>query len=66
LQPHKSRSWLNANPNDPQVFGQQVAKVCALYEQAGHLAEQGVHLVSTDEKTGMQALGIVSCRNSWC
>jgi transposase len=33
-----------------------VAEVCGLYEQAGRLAEQGVHLVSTDEKTGMQAL----------
>jgi DDE superfamily endonuclease len=33
-----------------------VAEVCGLYEQAGRLAEQGIHLVSTDEKTGMQAL----------
>jgi transposase len=30
--------------------------VCNLYEQAGQLAEQGIHLVSTDEKTGIQAL----------
>jgi len=34
-----------------------VGEVCDLYEQAGRLAEQGVHLVSTDEKTGIQALG---------
>ena len=34
-----------------------MAEVCDLYEQAGRLAEQGVHLVSTDEKTGIQALG---------
>jgi transposase len=27
-----------------------------LSEQAGRLAEQGIHLVSTDEKTGIQAL----------
>jgi DDE superfamily endonuclease len=33
-----------------------VAEVCDLYAQAGRLAEQGIHLVSTDEKTGMQAL----------
>lgn len=33
-----------------------MAEVCGLYAQAGRLAEQGVHLVSTDEKTGMQAL----------
>jgi hypothetical protein len=47
---------LNANPEDPETFGQQAAAVCGLYEQAGRLAEQGVHLVSTDEKTGIQAL----------
>jgi transposase len=56
LQPHRSRYWLNANPEDPVAFGQQVATVCDLYEQAGRLAEQGIHLVSTDEKTGIQAL----------
>jgi hypothetical protein len=33
-----------------------VAAVCELYAQAGALAEQGIHLVSTDEKTGIQAL----------
>jgi len=56
LQPHRSRYWLNANPEDPEVFREQVTVVCDLYEQAGALAEQGIHLVSTDEKTGIQAL----------
>jgi len=56
LQPHRSRYWLNADPDDPEVFRRQAATVCAVYEQAGRLAEQGIHLVSTDEKTGIQAL----------
>ncbi len=30
--------------------------VCQLYGQAADLKQQGVHLVSTDEKTGIQAL----------
>ncbi len=30
--------------------------MCDLYERAGRLAEQGIHVVGTDEKTGMQAL----------
>ena len=30
--------------------------MCDLYEQAPKLAEQGTHVVSTDEKTGIQAL----------
>jgi len=56
LQPHRSRYWLNANPVDPEVFRQQSAAVCDLYEQAGALAEQGIYVVSTDEKTSIQAL----------
>lgn len=56
MQPHRSRYWLNADPDDPEVFRRQAATVCALYEQAGRLAEQGINLVSTDEKTGIQAL----------
>lgn len=57
MQPHRSRYWLNANPLDPEVFREQSAAVCDLYEQAGRLAEQGIYVVSTDEKTGIQALG---------
>jgi hypothetical protein len=56
LQPHRSRYWLNANPLNPEVFRAQAAAVCDLYEQAGQLAEQGIHVVSTDEKPGIQAL----------
>ena len=57
MQPHRSRYWLNANPLDPEVFREQSAAVCDLYERAGRLAEQGIYVVSTDEKTGIQALG---------
>src|SRR5262245_2073014 len=39
-----------------EAFRRQSTAVCNLYEQAGLLAEQGVHVVSTDEKTGIQAL----------
>ncbi len=34
----------------------EVKQVCAHYAQAQELAEQGIHLISTDEKTGIQAL----------
>ena len=30
--------------------------MCALYQSAPKLKEEGVHLVSCDEKTGMQAI----------
>ncbi len=33
-----------------------MAAICQLYEQAQTLSQQGIHLVSTDEMTGIQAL----------
>jgi transposase len=48
--------WLNAKPADPEAFADQVAAVCAVYQQAPALEQQGVHVISTDEKTGIQAL----------
>lgn len=41
---------------DPDGFDGKVAEICELYEQVPALHAQGVHVVSTDEKTGMQAL----------
>ncbi len=38
------------------MFDAQVRTVCEHYARAQELHEQGVHLVSTDEKTGIQAL----------
>jgi hypothetical protein len=57
LKPHLSRYWLNnKRPENPEQFDQQVKTVCELYEQAPALHEQGVHVYSCDEKTGLQAL----------
>ena len=56
LKPHLSRYWLNAQPEDEAAFDAQVRVVCALYRQATQLHKRGIHLVSTDEKTGIQAL----------
>ncbi|MCP4208362.1 MAG: IS630 family transposase, partial [Shimia sp.] len=56
IKPHLSRYWLNACPADPVQFDAQVRQLCALYRQAAALHQQGIHVVCTDEKTGMQAL----------
>lgn len=56
MQPHRSRYWLSPPPADPAVFERQVAAVCACYAQAAALEEAGTHTVSTDEKSGIQAL----------
>lgn len=57
MKPHLSRYWLNTKRHeDPEQFDQQVKEVCEVYEQAPMLHEQGVHVYSCDEKTGIQAL----------
>jgi transposase len=57
LQPHRSRYWLNAQPDDPEVFARQVETVCATYLAAPRRSEaEGIHTVSVDEMTGIQAL----------
>ena len=56
MQPHRVEYWLNAKPDAPVAFTAQVAAVCAAYQQAPALAQDGGHVSSTDEKTGIQAL----------
>lgn len=57
LKPHLSRYWLNnQRDKDPEAFDADVKNVCDHYVTAPTLYEQGIHIVSTDEKTGIQAL----------
>jgi transposase len=57
LKPHRIRYWLNnERAQEPEVFDAEVRTVCEHYAKALSLHEEGVHLVSTDEKTGIQAL----------
>jgi len=51
-----SRYWLNTTETDPVQFEAEVRQVCELYAQTPQLAAQGVHVISTDEMTGIQAL----------
>jgi hypothetical protein len=58
LRPHRSRYWLNAKTKeaDPEAFDTDVQAVCAAYKTAAESLGPGVHVVSCDEKTGIQAL----------
>lgn len=58
MRPHKSRYWLTSKDKleDPERFQQDVEALCAIYHQAQQLHEQGTHVVSTDEKTSIQAV----------
>ena len=56
IKPHQSRYWLTPREPDPAVFTERVETICTLYADAPTLHEQGTHVVSTDEMTGIQAL----------
>lgn len=56
LKPHLSRYWLNSNPANPLLFALASKMVCDLYAWAPQLHQLGIMVVSTDEKTGIQAL----------
>jgi len=58
LKPHRSRYWLTAAARiaNPAQFENAVRRVCALYASAPALHKLGVHVISVDEKTGIQAL----------
>ena len=56
LKPHRSRYWLNAMPDCPETFQREVMEVCQTYEEAPALLLKGIHVISVDEKTGIQAL----------
>ena len=53
-----SRYWLNSPDKklNPEEFEKRSATICQTYADAPALHEQGTHTVSTDEKTGIQAL----------
>lgn len=56
IKPHKSVYWLNTKEKDPQKFEMEAGCVCDIYNQAQELSQQGIHVISNDEKTGIQAL----------
>ena len=55
--PQRSIYWLHQQRDeDPAAFDAAVHEVCETYRQAPERHAQGIHTVSLDEKTGMQAL----------
>lgn len=56
IRPHLVKGWVNANPEDPATFEPRVRKVTSQYLNARNLHEKGVHVISMDEKPGIQAI----------
>lgn len=50
------KGWLHTPIDDEALFNEQVSSICDLYADAHNLQAQGIHLISCDEKTGIQAL----------
>jgi hypothetical protein len=40
---YRHRYWLNANPDDPIQFKQQVTYICQLHKKALELLTKGIH-----------------------
>lgn len=59
LKPHRSDYWLNPKIDDLDAFNGSVTLICKLYHQAPVLFELGIHTVSLDEKTGIQAKELI-------
>ena len=58
LKPHKIRYWLHSTEKteSPDTFAEKVNEICELYHNAQELCRKGIHVISTDEMTGIQAL----------
>jgi hypothetical protein len=56
LKPHRSRYWMTSPDQNTPEFTHRAKTICELYAQAQNLHQQGVHVLSTDEKTGIQAI----------
>lgn len=50
------KTWIHTPIVDEVEYRQRVQTVCSVYEAAKELHTAGVHVVSCDEKTGIQAL----------
>jgi len=55
IKPHLSQYWLNSNPEDPELFQQEIEKICQSYLKAAELFANNINLICVDEKTGIQA-----------
>lgn len=58
LKVHRFEGWLNSKDKlkDPEEFEKRTGTVCQIYINSSNLQEEGFHILSCDEKTGIQAI----------
>lgn len=60
IKPQRFAYWLNPKITDEQQFHEEVETLCKLYKQAPSMGALDMRVVSTDEKTGIQALSRIA------
>ena len=50
------KTWIHTPIVDEAAYREEVGTICAVYETAAEMHAAGIHVVSCDEKTGIQAL----------
>ena len=60
--------WLIKEIKNPEKYNKAIEKICGLYAIASELKEMGIALISTDEKTSIQALErkILPMKKGYC
>lgn len=58
IKPHLIRYWLTSDEKreSPETFLEKANQICSIYHDAPENNEQGCHVISADEMTGIQAL----------
>ncbi len=56
IKPHRVKEWIHTPIENEVEFNQTVHNLCGLYAEAPSMHEQHIHVVSVDEKTGIQAI----------
>jgi len=57
LKPHRSQYWLNSRLRNTDCdFDDRVRNICKIYQSAVDMHKKGIHVISTDEKSGIQAI----------
>lgn len=56
LKPHRSQYWLNSRTRNSEDYEVRIKSICLLYRNAIQMHQEGVHIISIDEKTGIQAI----------
>ena len=57
IKPHKTQYWLNSRIRNTDCdFDTRVSEICFIYQKSIELHKKNIHVISVDEKSGIQAI----------